>query len=742
MRPPRRWQPAIVFIVMLAVTAGVTAYVAFTARARDELRFQVSVDDLRTSLERRLETYIALLRATTGLFAASDEVTRAGFRAFVDQIDLRGRYPGVQGIGFSAHVAAADRPALERRLVAEGLAGFRVWPDDVREDYHSIIYLEPLDRRNLAAIGYDMSTEAVRRAAMDRARDTGVPAASGKVTLVQEIDPQKQAGFLIYVPVYRRGRPVATVADRRAALTGFVYSPFRADDLCDGLFEGGRHDGIRLMVVDGEPPAAEGLLYDSLPVAPGTATPAARFTARSGLDVAGRAWTLVFTAGHGFGQGLERSLLAFVLLAGLLTTAALTAVLWLQVRARDAAERVAADLRRAQREREELLLREQAARAEAQAANRAKDEFLATLSHELRTPLNAVLGWTRLLRSGQFDAGRQAHALEVIERNARSQAELIEDLLDVSRIIAGKLRLDLRPVDLPAAVRGSVEGMRPLAEAKQVSLAATSEGSGRVVGDPDRLHQIVANLLSNAIKFTPSGGRVDVSVTCDRSSAVLTVRDTGIGIRAAFLPHIFERFRQADGTSTRAHGGMGLGLSIVRHLVESMQGTIRAESAGEGQGTAFTVVFPLLEAVEPESLGEKAAGPLVLEADLLAGVRVLVVDDDRDSRDVQASALEQAGAAVTQAASAADALRLLTSSSFDVIVSDLAMPDADGVAFMREVRAHTSERVRRTPAIALTAYARVADRDTVLQAGFQLYLRKPVEVVRLQSSVAWLTGRM
>ncbi|MBE3072611.1 MAG: HAMP domain-containing histidine kinase, partial [Acidobacteria bacterium] len=319
------------------------------------------------------------------------------------------------------------------------------------------------------------------------------------------------------------------------------------------------------MVFDGTVPTPEGLLHDSAGSRPGgSAPPPGGFTTRSTLEVAGRTWTLVFATGPAFGHVLEGSLIPFVFLGGLLTTLALTAVLWLEVRARDAAERVAAELREAEREREDLLARERKAHAEAQAANRAKDEFLATLSHELRTPLNAVLGWTRMLRAGQLDPGRQAHALEVIERNARAQAGLIEDLLDVSRIIAGKMRLDLRPVDFAEAVRAALDGMRPPAEAKKINIVATFSGAGRVMGDADRIHQIVANLLSNAIKFTPAGGRVDVTIDRTGASAVLAVSDTGIGIGPDFLPHIFDRFRQADGTSTRAHGGMGLGLSIVR----------------------------------------------------------------------------------------------------------------------------------------------------------------------------------
>ena len=745
-RARRRWLPYAVFAVMLAVTAAVTAYVAFSIRARDRLRFQNAVEDVRISLERRLETYLALLRATTGLFAASEGVSRQEFNAFVDHLDLPRLYPGVQGIGFSIRVPAAERVALEQRLAAEGLAGFRIWPEGPRPEYHSIIYLEPLDRRNRQAIGYDMFTEAVRQAAMQRAADTGLPAASGRVTLKQEIDPQKQAGFLIYVPVYRRDAPHSTVEERRAALAGFVYSPFRCDDLFEGIFDVERQGTVDLLVFDGTEPAPDALLHDSTHGRPaGTPRPAPRDVTRTAMDVVGRTWTLVFSSVPTSGAGVGQTLVPFVLAGGLLTSLALFAVTWLEIRARNDAERVAAELRHTEREREALLAREREARTEAQAANVAKDEFLATLSHELRTPLNAILGWTRMLRSGQLNADRETHALEVIERNARSQAGLIEDLLDVSRIIAGKLRLDLRPVDLAAVVHATLDETRHAAEAKHVELHDRFDATGRVMGDADRLRQVVMNLLSNAVKFTPAGGRIDVILGTDGPAMVLTVRDTGIGISPAFLPHVFDRFRQADSTSTRAHGGMGLGLAIVRHLVELMGGSVRADSPGEGQGATFTVTLPLLTDTATAVLAGRADdvdGVLRdVEPNRLAGLNVLIVDDDEDSAELAENALREVGAAVRRADSVNAALETLADAPADLVISDLAMPDADGFELIRQIRTHGIDRIRTVPAIALTAHSRAADRDKVLNAGFQMYLKKPVEILRLQSAVAWLAGR-
>jgi signal transduction histidine kinase/CheY-like chemotaxis protein len=738
---------------MLAVTAAVTFYVWFSVRARDRLRFQNAVQDIQISLEGRLESYLTLLRATAGLFAGSEEVTRQEFAAFVGQLNLPQRYPGVQGIGFSIRVPASERAALERRIAAQGLSGFQVWPQDpARAEYHSIIYLEPLDWRNLRAIGYDMFAEPVRQAAMKRAAETGLPAASGKVKLVQETEARQQAGFLIYVPVYRHGAPLSTAEERWAALEGFVYSPFRCDDLFEGVVDIERQGTLDLFVYDGTQPTEENLLHDSALRQPsGTTRRSPRFVTQTSMDVVGdkdgRKWTLVFSSRPELGRGVEETLVPFVFLGGLLTSLALFAVTWLEIRARNDAERVAAELRVTEREREALLAREREARAEAQAANVAKDEFLATLSHEMRTPLNAVLGWTRMLRSGQLNAERTHHALEVIERNARSQAGLIEDLLDVSRIIAGKLRLNLRSVDLGAVVHATLDEMRHAAEIKHVELHDRIEATGRVMGDADRLRQVVMNLLSNAVKFTSAGGRIDVVLDRADSEMVLTVRDTGIGINPAFLPHVFDRFRQADSTSTRAHGGMGLGLAIVRHLVELMGGSVQADSPGEGQGATFTVKLPLLphvpaterlpdgRAVDPDDT------PQGIPPNLLASLQVLVVDDDEDSADMAEHALKEAGAVVRRADSVQAALDALAEAPADLVISDLAMPDADGFELIRQIRSHPVDRVRTMPVIALTAHARIHDRDKVLAAGFQMYLKKPIEILRLQSAVAWLAGR-
>jgi signal transduction histidine kinase/CheY-like chemotaxis protein len=414
----------------------------------------------------------------------------------------------------------------------------------------------------------------------------------------------------------------------------------------------------------------------------------------------------------------------------------------------DVTERVAreAELQAEVDARTHALAREKAVREEAEEANHLKDEFLATVSHELRTPLTAILGWSNMLLAGKLDDEARDRALEIIHRNAQAQNQLISDLLDVSRIISGKLRLDLRTVDLPKVIEAAVEATRPAAEGKGVSLSASLDPhAGPVNGDADRLQQVVWNLLTNAIKFTPEGGRIQVGSKVVGTRVEVTVRDTGMGISPEFLPHIFDRFRQANPGTNRIHGGMGLGLSIVRQLVELHEGTIRAESEGEGKGATFIISLPFVALEEEMRLAERrpaVAARLEIECPpALQGLRVLVVDDEADTRDMLRAVLEHCNVEVITAGSASEALESLTHLRPDVLISDVGMPEEDGYSLIARVRALPPERGGRIPAAALTAYVRAEDRVRVLRSGFQLHVPKPVEPAELVAVVAHLADR-
>jgi PAS domain S-box-containing protein len=409
-----------------------------------------------------------------------------------------------------------------------------------------------------------------------------------------------------------------------------------------------------------------------------------------------------------------------------------------------------AQLEAANRAKDELLVREQAARADAEAANRMKDEFLATLSHELRTPLNAILGWAQLLRTRQFDPDTVNRALETIERNARSQTQLVGDILDVSRIIRGKVRLNIRSITLISLIEAALDSVRPAAEAKMIDLQAFYDPRSQAVsGDPERIQQVIWNLLSNAIKFTPQNGRVEVQLLQSNRTVSIRVSDTGKGINPKFLPHVFDRFRQADSSITRSHGGLGLGLAIVRHLVELHGGTVLAESEGEGRGATFTVTLPLVappeaaeaaELTSPTVLGQKT----VHQPDRLAGLRILVVDDEADTRDFLTTLLEQYGATVIALESTRMAVDFLTGAIDqppNLLVSDIHMPEEDGYVLIRQIRAIASDRNLILPAVALTACAGVEDRTQLLLAGFQIHIPKPVDAAEFMAVIANLAGR-
>jgi PAS domain S-box-containing protein len=399
------------------------------------------------------------------------------------------------------------------------------------------------------------------------------------------------------------------------------------------------------------------------------------------------------------------------------------------------------DRKRVEEEKEQIHAREREARAAAEEANRLKDEFLATVSHELRSPLNAILGWAMLLRDPNVRGEQLDRALEIIDRNAQAQARLIEDLLDVSRIVSGKLIIQMRPVTLNQIMEGVVADIRPAAEAKGIDLRlTTSEVEISIVGDAKRLHQVARNLLTNAVKFTPEGGRVEAELKRVNTHVELRVSDTGRGISPEFLPYVFDRFRQAERASSGGRAGLGLGLAIVRHIVEAHGGSVTAESPGVGRGATFTVRLPIAPA-SLEVIPAVERRELQLEVGALPsldGVRVLVVDDDEDSRDLLASVLANYGAEVKTAAGAEMALDILAAEDMDVLVSDINMPGMDGYELIRRVRAMKPEQGGRIPAAALTAYARAEDRVRALQAGYQAHVPKPVEPAELEVVVATL----
>ncbi|HEU4535204.1 MAG TPA: ATP-binding protein [Polyangiaceae bacterium] len=400
--------------------------------------------------------------------------------------------------------------------------------------------------------------------------------------------------------------------------------------------------------------------------------------------------------------------------------------------------------RRFEREAEALVARERAERERAEGAGRARDEFLGTVSHELRTPLNAILGWASLLRAGEVDEGQRDVALATIERNARTQARLIDDLLDIARILRGEFALDVGTVDVAQVINAAVEAVLPTAEAKSIRLEPELESRAMIAGDSLRLQQVFRNLLSNAIKYTPRGGQVRLTLRRDGPHVEAVVADKGQGIEPELLPHVFDQFRRADGPAGRRFGGLGLGLPIVRSIIELHGGTVKAASEGPRKGATFTVRLPTAPAqaneAPPRPSHDLPGAPFERSVSL-AGRNVLVIDDDADARSFIVHALRQCGATVTQAAGTGEAIVVLERGRFDVLISDVGMPGEDGYALLRKVRALPPEKGGLTPALALTAHARVEDRTAALKAGFSMYMSKPVNLQELLGVVDHLSRR-
>ncbi|MGB7160264.1 MAG: CHASE domain-containing protein [Tepidisphaeraceae bacterium] len=595
--------PYAVLAVSLLATAGVALYVGAEASENDRAHFENLAERMQGSIVRRIEGYITLLRGTSGLFAASEHVSAAEFHAYVWRLALREEYPGVQGVGASLRIPGEHRDATVASIRNQpGMEQFDITPADPRPEYHAILFLEPLDERNGRAIGYDMFTEPTRRAAMERARDSAEPALSGKVTLIQEDgNSAPQNGFLIYLPIYRTAAIPTGVDERRDQLTGFVYSPFRTGDLFEGIFHGRTPAGIAFEIYDGTDVTPDALLYSSDDASPENDSHAdARFRKREPMQVAGHPWTLVVHTTPAFESSSSRGLTLVVIALGAIVSIVLFALSFGQSTAQLRAERAADELRESEQAlRASVTERNRgiealkaardaanAARAEAEDASRLKDEFLATVSHELRTPLNAMLGWAQILRKGSLDPEEFAQGIATIERNAKAQAQLVEDLLDVSRIVSGKLRLDVQTVELIPVIENAIEASRPAADAKGVSLHRVLDPhAGPVSGDPDRLQQVVWNLLSNAVKFTPRGGSVQVRCnhrTATRKSSSATA---AAGSAGSFCPTSSIASARRTRRSRGSSAGWGWGWASSATSSSCTAGPDARAQAGRADGT-------------------------------------------------------------------------------------------------------------------------------------------------------------
>jgi signal transduction histidine kinase len=569
--------PLLALLLTLLLTAAAALLLAMSEAERDSVRFEAATRTVENRIRVRMLAYIGVLRATEGFFAASETVDEDEFREFFRRIDVQADYPGIQGVGFAQRVAARELPDLVEDMRAFGISAFDVFPrEPARPWYYPIVYLEPRDRRNLAALGYDMFSEPVRREAMERARDTGEAAMSARVRLVQELDEvEAQPGFLIYLPLYGEAQRPPPPDRREALLNGFVYSPFRAHDLFYAMFGSEPNPGIRFRIHDGSVPDSATLLYDSWPSAGEPDWASGEFLSVDTIPIAGRTWSVHYMSMPPFRHSGGPPLVPLILGSGLVLSLVLFGLTRAQANARARAERIEA----------------------------ACGRFFAAMSHELRTPINAIMGYIDLLLSGVYGplTPAQARGLERGQKAARHLAELVNDVLDLSKIEAGKIRLDFETVRLEEVIEDLLSSITPLAQARGSSIqVAPSEPMPPLVTDPRRVRQILLNLLSNATKF---GARHPIVLLCSEidGGVRIAVMDRGPGIPRADQERIFEEFVQL---TAAAGEGTGLGLAISRRLAILLGGKLDVESE-PGQGSTFALWLPL------EPAGRTVTGPQV-----------------------------------------------------------------------------------------------------------------------------------
>ena len=562
----QQWVPFTVLVLGCVLTATAVTTIATRQEVATANAFRADTLAVQRVTQVQLDTVVAVTHAAAALLAASPEINFREFRAFVSGLQLRERYVGVDGIGYAPRVPAGGLRTFVQSVSLDGIANLKVRPEGSRSEYFPAVLLEPRDDNNASTIGFDLRAEPEQVDAMNRARDSDLPA------VTELLAPNPAAGrggreFVLYLPIYRRGESTESVEERRRALVGFVFSRLSPDVIFSDSIAAATVRYLDIAIYDSSKDS------DALLVSSGDGK--GKIQSSATLTIGGRQWLLVASSRESDMAALPPEAQR-TFIVGALVSLLLFALMRAQVRAWQTAERHATELR---------------------AADRAKDEFLAVLSHELRTPLNVVLGWLSMLRNGSVRDDRQAHALDIIDRNARTQAQLIDDLLEVSRILMGKMRLDKQPLSVVPAIAAVVESLRPAAEAKDVALhgvdAATAEPF-IIAADAGRFAQIVTNLVANGVKFTQPGGAVWVNVEAEGEHVKISVRDTGIGIDPDFLPYVFDRFRQADASPTRSHNGLGMGLAIVRDLVRLHGGRIDVYSAGLNQGAVFVITLPLL----------------------------------------------------------------------------------------------------------------------------------------------------
>lgn len=579
---------------MLAVSLLLTVAVAYNfhqnAQNKDKIRFTGEVSRLQAALENKINLYIALLKGGRGFIESNRTINRENFAEYVKSLELEKNYTGVQGIGYIQNVSSSERAAFIEKIKSEGSTDFEIYPAAEKKDYRVVTYLEPSANRHQKIIGFDISSEEEWSEAATRAAESGEAAASGKVTLPQE-GGDAQTGFLIYLPIYGNANSTGGKAKK---LSGFIYSPFRAENFIKEIQNNQSASDIAIKIYDGKIDQSALLMQTAAQKTENGGTDASEsYTAQKELNVAGKKWLIQFESLPAFTAQSSAGWTPIILITGVILSLLLFGMTYWETFARIKLQATAVELAELERQKQGLLEKEQKARLSAEQANKTKDEFIALVSHELRTPLNTIAGWTRILKSDDLAENTRNLALEKIEKNLRSQTKLVEELLEYAQIVAGTVNLETKEFSFSKTFESMFSEIEPAAQEKNLSLIRENQLNGQsVLGDENKIKLVIYNLLDNAIKFTDAGGKIEIVLTERDGEILMTIRDSGRGISSEFLPHIFDRFTQADSSSTRGSGGLGLGLTISHHIVKLHNGTIDATSEGIGRGAVFTVKVP------------------------------------------------------------------------------------------------------------------------------------------------------
>ena len=584
----------LVLAVLILLTLGVTYNFYKSAKNKDLIRFNNQINRFNFSVENNINLYVALLNGSKGFIETTPNLNREIFADYINSLDLQNKYSGVQGIGFTKIIKPENRAETVRMMQDQGFEDFKVFPDGDRDLYQAVLYLEPLTESNRRVLGFDMATEQNRRQAMERALNTGNASASAKIALVQENEEKNQSGFLIYVPVYLSDAAAPNNGEKN--LAGFVYSPFRGNKFLNEIHKNIPDKDIDIKIYDtkAEP---QNLIAQSENISGETDKLAnitdEHYAALSEVNIAGRKWVIEYNSLPSFAVQSSVSWTPLILLCGFAFSFMLFGMTYWEALSRAKMQKTAAELFEVQKQKQILLENEREARQAAEQANATKDDFISIVSHELKTPLNAIAGWARILKTNEISSGTKELALQKIDKNLRAQAALVEQLLSYSEIISGRCDLGKEKINFAELFSEVWSEIKPLADEKKIEMEFSLDAVNALVsGDREKLKIVIHSLLTNAIKFSSSGGKVESEISQNNGSLQMIVRDYGRGINAQFLPRIFESYKQADNPNVRDYGGLGLGLTISKHILSLHRGNITAQSAGKGKGATFTVALP------------------------------------------------------------------------------------------------------------------------------------------------------